>query len=44
MLSWNFRHLANIQKQMKINALNRIEGYTKDLFMLNPLEVLYEKE
>jgi predicted nucleic acid-binding protein len=42
LLSWNFRHLANIKKQIQINAINRKEGYLKDLFLLNPMEVIYE--
>lgn len=44
LLSWNFRHLANINKQIRINVVNKKEGYLKELFLLSPLEVLYEKE
>jgi predicted nucleic acid-binding protein len=43
LLSWNFKHLANIKKQMKVNALNEMLGYTKELKLLNPMEVIYEK-
>ncbi len=43
LLSWNFKHLANIKKQIMINALNETEGYQKKLYLLNPLEVIYEK-
>ena len=43
LLSWNFRHLANIKKQMKINSINEREGYSKKLLLLNPMEVFYEK-
>ena len=43
LLSWNFRHLANIKKQMAINAINESEGYSKKLSLLNPMEVIYEK-
>ena len=43
LLSWNFRHLANIRKQMLINAINEKQGYTKQLHLLNPMEVIYEK-
>lgn len=43
LLSWNFRHLANIKKQMAINAVNESEGYLKKLSLLNPMEVMYEK-
>jgi predicted nucleic acid-binding protein len=44
LLSWNFRHLANINKQIRINAVNMKEGYLKELFLLSPMEVLYEEE
>jgi hypothetical protein len=43
LLSWNFRHLANIKKQMAVNAVNESEGYSKKLSLLNPMEVIYEK-
>ncbi len=42
LLSWNFKHLANINKQMVINSTNMTLGYTKQLLLLNPYEVLYE--
>ena len=44
LLSWNFRHLANINKQIRINAVNKKDGYLKELFLLSPMEVLYEEE
>jgi predicted nucleic acid-binding protein len=34
LLSWNFRHLANINKQILINAVNFKEGYLKEIFYL----------
>ncbi|MCA9460161.1 MAG: hypothetical protein KC550_06445 [Nanoarchaeota archaeon] len=40
LLSWNFRHLANIQRNVKINSLNRTKGYLKELRITTPLEVL----
>lgn len=43
LLSWNFRHLANIKKQMQINSINEREGYLKKLNLLSLLEVEYEK-
>jgi len=43
LLSWNFRHLANIRKQLAINSINRNNGYCKDLNLFNPMEVIYEK-
>ena len=43
LLSWNFKHLANIRKQIQVNAANEKFGYTKKLNLLNPMEVIYEK-
>ena len=43
LLSWNFKHLANIKKQIEVNAVNETEGHTKTLNLLNPMEMLYEK-
>ena len=42
LLSWNFKHLANIRKQIAINAINEREGFLKKLYLLCPLEVEYE--
>ena len=44
LLSWNFRHIANIKKQMQVASVNKKEGYLKELFLFNPMEVIYEKE
>ena len=44
LLSWNFRHLANINKQEKINIINQSLGFRKQLLLLNPMEVIYENE
>lgn len=43
LLSWNFKHLANIKIQDSINSLNFENGYRKMLIMTNPMEVIYEK-
>ncbi len=42
LLSWNFRHLANINKQEKVNTVSIANGYRKQLLLLNPMEVIYE--
>ncbi len=44
LLSWNFKHLANINKQVLINSINEKEGYLKRLNLLSPLEVVYDEE
>jgi predicted nucleic acid-binding protein len=44
LLSWYFKHLANINKQEKINSFNLNYGYRKPLLLLNPMEVVYEND
>ena len=43
LLSWNFKHLSNINKQVQVNILNLQNGYRKNIIMTNPMEVIYEK-
>ncbi len=40
LLSWNFQHLANVKKQIRINAVNQSQGYLKPLLLLTPLELM----
>jgi hypothetical protein len=42
LLSWNFKHLANINKEQKILIVNKLNGYNYPFRMTNPLEVLYD--
>ena len=42
LLSWNFKHLANVNREARILAINLEEGYRYPLRLLSPLEVLYE--
>jgi hypothetical protein len=44
LLSWNFRDLANINKEMHIHAINITEGYIKDFRMITPMEVISDDE
>ena len=44
LLSWNFKHLANINKQLRIQAINDREGYLHPLILTNPLEVIYDDD
>ncbi len=39
LISWNLRHLANIHRTQKINAINLLNGYTKPLQLITPMEV-----
>jgi predicted nucleic acid-binding protein len=40
LISWNLKHLANLYKMAKINAVNSRVGYPKKLELITPLEVL----
>ena len=44
MLSWNFKHLANVRREAMIVAVNQQEGYRYPLRLLSPLEVEDETE
>ena len=44
LLSWNFKHLSNIQKQINVKIINEKEGYSYPLILTNPMEVIYENE
>lgn len=39
LLSWNFKHLANIRREMRIEQVNRAHGYMHPLRVVSPLEV-----
>ena len=43
LISWNYRHLANINKERRILLLNEEENYHHYFRMITPLEVLYEE-
>lgn len=40
-VSWNLRHIANVHRQKKVNAINLLNGYTKPLQLITPMEVSY---
>ena len=44
LVSWNFKHLANIQKQIAVKVVNEKEGYFYPLLLTNPMEVIYEND
>jgi hypothetical protein len=44
LLSWNFRHLANVRKETLFAAVNFEEGYKLPLRLASPMEVLDEDE
>ena len=43
-ISWNLRHIANVHRQKKVNAINMLNGYTKPLQLITPMEVSYNAE
>lgn len=44
LLSWNFKHLANMTRRNKLNAVNLAEGYRQPLEIHTPLEVLGDEK
>ncbi|MEW6103521.1 MAG: type II toxin-antitoxin system VapC family toxin [bacterium] len=40
LVSWNYRHLANLNKKEKVHAVNIMQGYLKELEMITPMEVI----
>jgi predicted nucleic acid-binding protein len=44
LLSWNFRHLANMNRRAKVMAVNIGQGYNLPLQLTTPLEVLNEAD
>ena len=43
LLSWNFKHLANVNKEQKISIVNKMNGYNYPFRMANPLEVFNDE-
>jgi alanine racemase len=44
LLSWNFKHLANVSREARVVAVNKAEGYRHPLRMVSPLEVEDEED
>ena len=40
LLSWNMKHLANIQRKQKINAINLKNGYIKPIEITSPIGII----
>lgn len=38
-VSWNYRHLANLRKAEVFNGINLEQGFTKHLEIVTPMEV-----
>jgi predicted nucleic acid-binding protein len=44
LLSWNFRHLANVRREKLVAEINRAAGYPELLRLVSPLEVEDENQ
>ena len=44
LVSWNFRHIANVRRAEKFNAVAVLQGYHKELQIVSPSEVLYAED
>lgn len=43
LLSWNYRHLANVNRERRIIAVNQVRGYLYPLRIVTPLEVMEDE-
>ena len=43
LVSWNFRHLVNVQRKAGFNAVNLLQGYPP-IRIVNPLELIHGNE
>lgn len=43
LVSWNFKHLVNVDRQKGFNAVNLLQGYSA-ISIVNPLELIYGDE
>jgi len=40
LVSWNFKHMVNIEREKGFNAVNLLQGY-RSIRIVNPLELIY---
>jgi hypothetical protein len=43
LVSWNFRHMVNVQRETAFNGVNLLKGYPS-IRIVNPLEIIYGNE
>jgi predicted nucleic acid-binding protein len=43
LVSWNFKHMVNVDRQKGFNAVNLLQGYPS-ISIVNPLELIYGDE
>jgi predicted nucleic acid-binding protein len=44
LLSWNFKHLSNINKRNKVKIINEKEGFFYPLDLVTPIQLMYEND
>ena len=44
LVSWNFRHIANVRRAERFNAVAVLQGYHHELRIVSPSEVLYAED
>ena len=44
LVSWNFRHIANVRRAERFNAVAVLAGYHRSLRIVSPSEVLYDEQ
>jgi hypothetical protein len=44
LVSWNFRHIVNLRREERFNAVALLEGYHHGLRVVSPKELLYYDE
>ncbi|MFN4253967.1 MAG: type II toxin-antitoxin system VapC family toxin [Saprospiraceae bacterium] len=43
LVSWNYKHLANVNRESRVNAVNLSNGYIKPVRILTPLELMSDE-
>ncbi|PIW31378.1 MAG: hypothetical protein COW28_07385 [bacterium (Candidatus Ratteibacteria) CG15_BIG_FIL_POST_REV_8_21_14_020_41_12] len=44
LITWNYRHLANLRKSELFHSVNLEKGYTKQLNIVTPMEVIRDED
>jgi len=44
LLSWNYKHMAYIDKERKVVSSNLSQGYTHNLRICTPMAAIYEND
>ena len=44
LVSWNFRHIANVRRAERFNAVAVLQGYHHEMRIVSPSEVLYAED